>query len=108
MKKFSKYFGNQITSAVLKLHQKLNAAKNASCYNNIVGEDNKIEKGAGQRKKDPLILKVRIQHAYRKFFYYMITGKCWVRCTEEEWSGQFDQVEDIHVFEINKHNYNKL
>jgi hypothetical protein len=107
-KRFSKHFGNQITSAVLRLHQRLKSAENAGCYNNIAGKDNKIEKLDGQKKNDPLILKVRIQDAYRKFFYYMTTNGNGLKCAEGEWTGQFNRVEDIHVFEINKHNYNKL
>jgi hypothetical protein len=108
LKRFSRYFGDQITSSVLKLHQRLKNAENAACYNSIAGNDNKIEELAGRKNDEPLVLKVRIQSAFRKFFYYMISGEKDVKCSQGNWTGQFNRVEDIHVFEINKHNYNKL
>jgi hypothetical protein len=106
-KRFSKYFGDKITSAVLKLHSKLKNAENAECYNKISGGDNKIEKIVGQNKHDSLILKVRIQDAYRKLFYYMtIDGEgCRSACKDGNWTGQFKRVEDIHIFEVSKHKY---
>jgi hypothetical protein len=107
-KRFSKYFGNQIIPAVLKLHKRLKNADSAGRYNSIIGGNNKIEKVAGRKKNEPLILKVRIQDAYRKFFHYMMIEDGGSECLEENWTGQFDQVEDIHVFKINNHNYNEL
>jgi hypothetical protein len=107
IKNFSKYFGNQLISSVIKLHQRLKSAENAECYNKIAGGDNKIEKMAGQKGHDSLILKVRIQDAYRKLFNYMTIDGDGVRsaCRDGDWTGQFKLVEDIHIFEVSKHKY---
>jgi lysyl-tRNA synthetase class I len=109
IKRFSKHFDNQLISAVLRLHQRLKSAENAECYNSIAGMDNRINKVAGQKKNDPLILKVRIQSAYRKFFHYMTAcDGCLKECIEDGWTGQFNLVKNIHVFKINKHDYDEL
>jgi hypothetical protein len=88
------------------LHQRLKSADNAACYNSIAGSDNKIEKMSSQAKSSPPVLKTRIQEAYRKFFYYIITDEDERReCSEEGWAGQFNRIKNIHVFNINKHKY---
>jgi uncharacterized membrane protein YkoI len=104
IKRFKKIFNENVLKAALKLHKKLKIADNAAIYNATVSADNRIEKKQGQKKKEPLVLKVRIQDAYRKFFYYICFEED--RCTEDKWTGQFIEVKKIHVFEINKHNYN--
>jgi hypothetical protein len=110
IKKFTRHFGNAVLGAVLKTHKKLKIAENARIYNNTVSFDNRIGKKNGVKDKDPLILKVRIQDAYRKFFYFVIrtTDETQYFCLSENWEGQFDEVKDIHVFEINKHDYKSV
>jgi hypothetical protein len=103
IKRFKKHFNENVLKAALKLHKKLKIADNAAIYNATASADNRIEKKQGQKNKDSLVLKVRIQDAYRKFFYYICFEQ---RCRENEWTGQFADVKAIHVFEINKHNYN--
>jgi hypothetical protein len=103
IKKFKKHFNENVLKAALKLHKKLKNADNAAIYNGTVSADNRIEKKQGQRNKEPLVLKVRIQDAYRKFFYFVCSEQL---CKEDEWAGQFQDVSSILVFEINKHNYN--
>jgi hypothetical protein len=109
IKNFAKLFGKSIITAVLKTHQKLIAASNAQVYNSMVSVDNRIEKCNGVPKKNYLILKVRIQGAYRKFFFYvetLVPEKSY--CISEKRKGQFDKVKDIHVFAINKHDYKSI
>jgi hypothetical protein len=106
IKEFSRHFGCHIVAAALRLHQRLKNAESAELYNNIAGAKNKIEKKEGQKRNEPLILKLRVQDAYRKLFYYIIaeSGDGTI-CVEENWTGQFNKVKDIHVFDINKHKY---
>jgi hypothetical protein len=105
MKNFTKHFGGAILKSVLKIHQKLKSSQNALIYNQTSSGDNKIEKLQGTEKKEPLVLKVRIQSEYRKFFHYLENEKA---CLTEEWAGQFSKVENIHVFQVNKHDYKSL
>jgi hypothetical protein len=108
-KRFTKRFGGTILGAVLKTHKKLKASDNAQIYNSIVGIDNRIEKFIDVKANDPLILKVRIQEAYRKFFYFVDNlSEERSYCAVNNWRGQFNEVRDIHVFEINKHDYKFL
>jgi hypothetical protein len=104
IKRFKKYFNENILKAALKVHKKLKIADNACIYNATVSDDNKIRKKQGRANKESLVLKVRIQDAYRKFFYFIVCQE--EQCLEEDWKGQFAEVKNIHVFEINKHNYN--
>lgn len=105
MKTFNKMFCKEIMGSVIKLHQRLKAYETASMYNAIAGSDNKIELKSGTGSKDNLVLKVRINKEYRKFFYYVVsTGDC---VLTNEWKGQFNEVKDICVFDVNKHEYKK-
>ena len=103
LKRFKKYFNQELLSAALKTHKKLLNADNAEIYNNTSTIDNKIQLKQGIAEKDALILKVRIQRDYRKFFYYIVNEIC---CLKNKWNGQFKDIRAIHVFEINKHDYN--
>jgi hypothetical protein len=109
IKKFSKKFDRQIAPAAIKVHQRLISAPNASLFNLGASTNNKIELKSGLENKEPVILKVRIQGSYRKFFYfYELNSK-----GEEEfslkknWQGQFDKVLKILVYDVNKHDYSK-
>jgi hypothetical protein len=108
IKRFTKHFGASVISAVLKTHNKLKLADNAHVYNSIASVNNKIEKLNGQRENDPLVLKIRIQDAYRKLFYFIINPSEAQKCCEKNWTGQFAEITDIHVFKINKHDYKSL
>jgi hypothetical protein len=104
-KRFTKQFSQELITAALKLHKRLKASPNAEVYNNTSSDDNKIQLKEGTKNKDPLELKIRIQKAYRIFFYYVIREKEGEYCLREEWKGQFREIEDIHIFTINKHEY---
>lgn len=109
IKQFNKIFGQNNLAPALRIHERLKNSKNASFYNlTFAGPKNKIEKKDGCRDNEEQVLKVRIGDAYRKFFYYkqIIEGEISF-CLTKDWSGQFEQITDIHVFDINKHVYKK-
>ena len=106
-KSFSRNYNESILKASVKIYQKLKSSSSALAYNQMNTENNKIQKAAGVKKKDPIVLKVRIQSDYRKFFNFYET--CAMSgeenfCTTENWTG-FDKVLKIHVFDVNKHDY---
>lgn len=106
-KKFSKNYNETILKASVKIYQKLKSSPNALAYNQISPGNNKIEKASGVKKKNPVVLKVRIQSDYRKFFNFYETNTISGEehfCKIENWSG-FDKVCKIHVFDVNKHDY---
>jgi hypothetical protein len=108
-KKFKREFSLEIMTAAAKLHKKLLISRTASEYNNSVTGDNKIQLKSGVQDKEPVVLKVRVQGAYRKFFYFCencADGKEVFGLTKN-WCGQFDQILKIYVYEVNKHEYSK-
>ena len=108
IKNFTKKFCKEIINPAIKLHDRLEAFGTASEYNKVFGNtNNRIEKKSGTGDKESLVLKVRITDSYRKFFYFIPIDKD-SAITTEEWNGQFNEVNSIHVFEINKHNYDKV
>lgn len=109
IKNFGKRFDSRLASAAVKVHNKLLSASNASIYNLTVGHDNKIKLKAGTSDKDSLILKVRVQDAYRKFFNFYVSDSTGVEtfCLTKDWTGQFDQIFKIYVHDVNKHEYKK-
>ena len=108
IKKFTKTFGLEIIKSATRLHERLISFNTALDYNKVFGKsDNRIEIVSGTGKKENLVLKVRITNSFRKFFYsFSQDGENVI--TTEEWIGQFNEVEFIHVFEINKHDYKNL
>lgn len=110
VKKFSRIFDAKITSAALKIHNKMKIADNAHVYNLTASHNNKIELLSGVPHKDPVVLKIKIQDSYRKFFYF-----CDNSSQDEpafsltkDWCGQFKNIFKIHVYEVNKHDYSKV
>jgi len=104
-KKFTGIFNSEIAKASVKTHQRLKNFESANAYNKVYGSsDNRIELLSAQEKKDALVLKTRINGDYRKFFHTIIDQDYLIK---ENWTGQFDEVKHIYVYEINKHNYKK-
>jgi len=108
-KKFAKEYDVRIMSAAIKLHKKLKNSVSAHAYNLLVTIDNKIQLLSGVQDKDPLVLKVRIQGDYRKFFYFCenCSDGNKVYGIKKNWCGQFDKILKIYVYEVNKHDYTK-
>lgn len=107
---FCKEYTSVIADAAVKRHNHLKHYPNALAYNQVYGKsENRIEIKQGQRDKESFILKVRISGAYRKFFYSMEEKENEIPdpLLTKNWKGQFDEVTHIHVFDVNKHNYNK-
>ncbi|OAV75848.1 hypothetical protein Barb7_00499 [Bacteroidales bacterium Barb7] len=106
-KRFTKIFNHDIIQACIRLHERFVAAETAADYNKMYGSgQNRIEVKEGTKNKDDLVLKVRITDAYRKFFHAMeSSGEGMV--IRENWKGQFADIRNIHVFDVNKHEYKK-
>jgi len=100
-RKFERYF-NEVDSSIIKLHQKLLASENALVYNQIYSANNRIEIKRSSADKAPLILKLRVSNSYRKFFHSINDGELLIT---KDWDNQFDQVKDLLVVDLNKHNY---
>lgn len=105
IKAFNKSFCKEIMNSAIRLHDRLSSYENALIYNTIAGSGNKIELKSGTRNKENLVLKVRIDKDYRKFFYYIVSNH--TCALTEEWKGQYNDVKDIYVFDVNKHEYKK-
>ncbi|MBA9072599.1 hypothetical protein GGR22_000725 [Flavobacterium gossypii] len=110
IKNFNRSYNQTILKASIKIYQKLKNSDNAFIYNLTASGGNKIEKASGVKDKNPVVLKVRIQDSYRKFFNFYETNTAGVEdfCTINNWCGQFDKVCKIHVFEVNKHDYSVI
>lgn len=104
LKKFRKSFESHIAKAAVKLHKKILHSENAKVYNLTATHNNKIEKKTNVPDKEPVVLKVRIQDSYRKFFYFYDGFEFGLT---KDWTGQFENVDKIHVYEVNKHDYSK-
>jgi hypothetical protein len=101
-KDFFKEF-NKIDKAAIKIYDRLILSKNGKIYNNISGPDNKIELKSGCKDNHPQEFKVRIDRAYRKFFLYLCSEEY---CLKKDWNGCFEEIKQIFVIDINKHDYN--
>lgn len=103
---FSKTFGVNLMEPAKKLHDRLKKHGSAGTYNTIYGQtDNRIEIKQGCRKKDPLILKVRVGRGTRKFFNHIIDDKRNLLLTQD-WKGDFNSIITIYVIAVNNHDYN--
>ena len=78
-----------------------------SIYNQQHGGSNRIELKQGQRDNDPVVLKVRVNNAWRKFFNIEMSDAD-TALTMREWHGQLNQVDTLCVIDINKHKYNEI
>lgn len=106
---FRKYFPPSIEKAAVKLHRRLSVEfANAGAYNRVYGRtDNRIELIEGQRDKEDLILKTRVNDSYRKFFNAFMTEDNSGVLAVGAWQGQFDIITDIHVVDVNNHDYKR-
>jgi hypothetical protein len=109
IKNFSKKYDYNIVGAAIRLHKKLICSDNASVYNLTATSNNKIELKSGVPDKEPVVLKVRIQDSYRKFFYFCEKNTQGIEefGLTKNWCGQFNKILKIHVYEVNKHEYSK-
>ncbi len=103
---FKKTFGCLDCSAK-KLHDRLVSFATAGAYNAVYGSTkNRIEIKHGCADKDPLVLKVRIDDSYRKFFHNLLDETNVL--LKKNWGGDFNTVDRIFVIAINKHEYDKV
>jgi hypothetical protein len=108
IKNFAKKFDKNLIGASVKLYQKLKSSPNATIYNQTTSTNNKIELKSGVKDKDFLVLKLRIQNSYRKFFYFYETSLEEEEfCLKKNWVGQFDNILKVYVYEVNNHDYSK-
>lgn len=108
-KNFSKTFGKELMKPALKIHERLSQCGSACEYNKIYGKTkNGIELVAGCQGKNPVILKVRINDSYRKFFNHVVDSTCGELLLTEKWCGNFEAIKTIKVADINNHDYKKL
>lgn len=109
-KKFRKNFNDTILGASIKVYQKLKSSDNAFVFNLASSANNKIEIASGVKKNKPLVLKIRIQGDYRKFFHFdqSATADTEDFCLVQNWTGQFKEICKINVFDVNKHDYSVL
>lgn len=106
-RKFRQFF-NGIDHEALKLHIRIKASPNAKHYNTICTGKNCIQKAEGTADNHPLILKVRINGSYRKFFNYICDIERGDLLLTKDWAGEFEAITDIHVIDINKHDYSGI
>lgn len=92
-------------SAAGKLHDRLLKFDSAASYNAMYGaSDNRIELKREVREKSPLVLKVRVDRSYRKFFNQVVNAAGDV-LLRKEWTGDFNSVTVILVTDVNNHDY---
>lgn len=69
LRTFLRYYPNDITQESVRRHSLLKQYNTALDYNKVYGlTTNRIELKDGTKKNQPLILKVRVSGAWRKFF----------------------------------------
>ena len=107
---FRKFFPAVIEKSAVKLHRRLAIEfPNVAAYNSVYGRtDNRIELKDGQRNNECIIMKTRVNDSYRKFFNVVLTRDKFVLLVVAGWQGQFKDVTDIHVVDVNNHDYNKV
>ncbi len=102
---FRKRFGENLMSPAIKLHERFLKYPSAGSYNAMYGStDNRIEIKRAVRDRDALVLKVRVDRSYRKFFNHLHDGA--VRLLRKDWKGDFDAITVIFVTDVNNHDYN--
>mgnify|MGYP003318681987 CR=1 FL=1 len=104
---FTKEYGTQLPSkTAARLHQRLKLFTTAGAYNRVFGgTDNRIELMSGTSDNEPLVMKVRVTGAWRKFFY-QLTGNDFL--LKKDWTGDFDSVGNIYVISVNHHDYDAI
>ena len=104
---FAKHFDVSIISAVIRRHSLLCKFETAADYNAVYGKsENRIEHKEGVRDNEPYILKTRVTGNWRKFFHCIITESDFL--LTKDWKGQFEQIRNIYVIDVNNHNYKKI
>ena len=105
-RKFWKVFSDEIADEAVKRYDLMKKFPSASDYNQVYGaSDNRIEIKRGTKDKEPLVFKVRISRSYRKFFYMIAQSGTDLYLRKQEWVGQFNELTNVHIFEVNKHEY---
>lgn len=85
------------------LHARLVSTPNVGAYNTLYKTPETcigFKQGGGDG--DPLVLKVRINLAYRKFFQAEIGGSILAR---KDWDGNLHSLNSLRVIDVNKHDY---
>ena len=102
---FRKRFGEALMSAAVKLHERLLKYPDAGTYNAIYGStDNRIEIKRAVKEREALVLKVRVDRSYRKFFNHMIEDSNNVLLKKDS-QGDFNAIKVIFVTDVNNHDY---
>lgn len=58
----------------------------------------------GVKDKEALVLKVRVDRSYRKFFNHLIDELGSLRL-KKDWKGDFNSITAIFVTDVNNHDY---
>lgn len=102
---FRKKFGENLMSPAIKLHERFLNYSSAGSYNAMYGStDNRIEIKRAVKDRDALVLKVRVDRSYRKFFNHLKEDS--VILLKKDWQGDFNAVTVIFVTDVNNHDYN--
>lgn len=101
---FTKHFPEpNLKKNAIEIHQRITSSATIESYNAIYGKtENRIEICKGIADKNPLIFRVKINNAWRKFFYGCLQEQ---HILKKEWTGQFCDICKITVLEINNHDY---
>lgn len=99
-RKFTKVYPKEIADEAIKRHKLFKKYPSAKDYNDVYGaSQNRIEKKEGIKDKDPFILKVRINGAWRKFFNIFVDDNDDL-LLKKDWNGQFEEVKSIYVVAV--------
>ena len=107
VKNFNKRYNANLLKSTIKICKKLTLAENAYAYNMVSSADNKIELLSGVKKNEPTVLKLRVQDGYRKFFHFFCKNSEENFSLHKDWVGQFNDVSNIYIYEMNNHDYSK-
>lgn len=107
IKDFNKRYNANLLKPTIKICKRLVLAENAYAYNMVSSANNKIELLSGVKKNEPTVLKLRIQDGYRKFFHFFCKDNEVEFSLHKDWEGQFIDVSNIYIYEMNNHDYSK-
>lgn len=105
---FCKHFDISLMEKAKRLHDRLQRCKDVGDYNKTFGGNNRIELKQGSKNNEPLVLKVRIDKSYRKFFNHIIGNTKEELLLTSDWQGNFKLIESIYVIGVNKHDYKSI
>ena len=103
---FDKHFGATLAKRAIVLHEMLEQASNAHSFNAGQSANTKLEVMRGRRDNEHIVLKVRVNDAWRKFFNIIQSNGD--ALSNAMWQGNYAEVNSLEVIDVNKHNYKAL